>query len=60
MKCRGTLEEEDFDELPVHGCLTGFTLPVENFEICPDLLPRRTVVDVFGGDAATVRPALGP
>jgi Apea-like HEPN len=62
MKWRGTtLEEQDFDELPLYGCLTGFTLPVENFEICPGLLLRRTVVDVFGGgDMFFVAPRLVP
>jgi Apea-like HEPN len=39
----------DFDQLPLSGCLTGFTLPVENFEIGPGLQLRKTVVDVFGG-----------
>ena len=45
----GALAEQDFDELPVYGCLTGFTLPVENFEIGPGIVLRRTVVDVHGG-----------
>jgi hypothetical protein len=38
----------DFDQLPLYGCLTGFTLPVENFEIGPGLLLRKTFVDTFG------------
>jgi hypothetical protein len=45
----GGLAEQDFDELPVYGCLTGFTLPVENFEIGPGIVLRRTVVDVHDG-----------
>jgi hypothetical protein len=39
----------NFDQLPLYGCLTGFTLPVENFEIGRGLLFRRTFVDTFGG-----------
>jgi hypothetical protein len=39
----------DFDQLPIYGCLTGFTLPVENFEIGPGLSLSRTFVDTFGG-----------
>lgn len=53
------MDEQDFDELPVYGCLTGFTLPVENFEVSPGLVLRRTVVDVFeSGDPFFVAPLL--
>jgi Apea-like HEPN len=30
------------EQFPLYGCLTGFTLPVENFEIGPGLLLRKT------------------
>jgi hypothetical protein len=43
------MQLRDFDQLPLYGCLTGFTLPVENFEIGPGLLFRKTFVDTFGG-----------
>jgi hypothetical protein len=43
------MQLRDFDQLPLYGCLTGFTLPVENFEIGPGLLLRKTFVDTFGG-----------
>jgi hypothetical protein len=43
------VQQHDFDQLPLFGCLTGFTLPVENFEIGQGLVLRRTFVDTFGG-----------
>jgi len=39
----------DLEKIPLYGCLTGFTLPVENFQVGPGLLLKRTFVDTFGG-----------